>query len=183
LRLARQEAEPRRASTAVPLAETVVDAIGAVAPLAAARGIDLGLVAKVEAEALGDREDFRTLFETLLENAVRYTPEGGTVDVEMRDEPGGTAILVRDTGPGIPPHALPRVFERFFRVDGQAAEGSGLGLAIADLIARRHRLALSLTNRPDTRGAEARVLVPASLRVAAEHMSVSTGRGPTALPE
>ncbi|MFO1144887.1 MAG: ATP-binding protein [Amaricoccus sp.] len=161
LRLARHEAEPRRARTLVPLADTVVDAIGTVAPLAAARGVDLGLVARVEVQAMGDRDDFRTLIETLLENAVRYTPEGGLVDVEMRAEPGGTAILVRDTGPGVPEHALPRVFERFFRVEGQNAEGSGLGLAIADLIARRHRLGLSLGNRGDVGGAEARLLVPA----------------------
>lgn len=160
LRLARQESEPRRARTLVPLADTVVEAIGTVAPLAAERRVDLGLIARVEAEVLGDRDDFRTLLETLLENAVRYTPAGGTVDVEMRAEPGGTAVLVRDTGPGISPEALPRVFERFFRAEGQAAEGSGLGLAIADLIARRHGLGLSLANRADVTGAEARVVVP-----------------------
>ena len=160
LRLARQEAEPHRSSQPVLLAESVVEAIEALAPLAIARGIDLGLVARVEARALGDREDFRSLIEALLENAVRYTPEGGVVDIEMRAEPGGTTILIRDTGPGIPPEALPRIFERFFRVEGQEAEGSGLGLAIADLIARRHGVALALANRADRPGVEARLLFP-----------------------
>ncbi|MER2507159.1 MAG: ATP-binding protein [Amaricoccus sp.] len=157
LRLARQEAGPRRASARVPLAEVVRETIGALAPLAIARGIDLGLVAELEADILGDREDFRTLIETLLDNAVRYTPEGGTVDVEMRATPEGPLIRVLDTGPGIPADALPRLFERFFRVDGQEAEGSGLGLAIADLIARRHGITLDLTNRTDRRGVEARM--------------------------
>jgi signal transduction histidine kinase len=157
LRLARQEAGPARSRVPVPLAGVVRETIGALAPLAIARGIDLGLAAEVEIDALGDREDFRTLLETLLDNALRYTPEGGTVDVEMRATPEGPLILVLDTGPGIPPEALPRLFERFFRVEGQEAEGSGLGLSIADLIARRHGITLALANRSDRRGIEARL--------------------------
>lgn len=77
LRLARQEAGPPRARVPVPLAEVVAETIGALAPLAIDRGIDLGLVAAVEAEAPGDREDFRTLVETVLDNAIRYTAPGG----------------------------------------------------------------------------------------------------------
>ncbi|MFO1106047.1 MAG: ATP-binding protein [Amaricoccus sp.] len=159
LRLARQEAGPPRARVPVPLAEVVAETIGALAPLAIDRGIDLGLVAAVEAEAPGDREDFRTLVETVLDNAIRYTAPGGTVDVEMCAGRAGAEIRVRDTGPGIPPDLLPRVFERFFRVEGREAEGSGLGLAIADLIALRHGVRLSLCNRP-TGGLEARLLFP-----------------------
>lgn len=167
LRLARQEAGPPRARVPVPLAAVVSETIGALAPLAIDRGIDLGLVAAVEADAPGDREDFRTLVETVLDNATRYTPAGGTVDVEMRAVAAGTEVLIRDTGPGIPPDLLPRVFERFFRVEGQEAEGSGLGLAIADLIALRHGVRLSLCNRP-TGGLEARLLFPCGRGVPAE---------------
>lgn len=161
LRLARQEADARRGHEEVDLAEVVVATIGALAPLAISRRIDLGLLAKVEATVSGDREDFRALLETVLDNAVRYTPEGGTVDVEMRAEETGVAVFVRDTGPGIPAEALPRLFERFFRVEGQEAEGSGLGLAIADLIACRHGLHLSISNRADFQGTEVRLLFPA----------------------
>ena len=75
------------AAQPVPLAAVVRETIGTLAPLAIARRIDLGLVSAVEIDALGDREDFRTLLEALLDNALRYTPEGGTVDVEMRAEP------------------------------------------------------------------------------------------------
>lgn len=161
LRLARQEAGPSRGRVPVPLAPMVRETIGALAPLAIDCGVDLGLVAAIEAAALGDREDFRTLVETVLDNAIRYTPEGGTVDVEMRAAAAGTEVLIRDSGPGIPPEVLPRVFERFFRVEGGEAEGSGLGLAIADLIALRHGVRLSLANRPGG-GLEARLLFPAA---------------------
>lgn len=161
LRLARQEAGPPRARVPVPLAPVVAETIGTLAPLAIDRGIDLGLVASVEADAPGDREDFRTLVEIVLENALRYTPAGGTVDVAMRATAAGTEVVIRDSGPGIPPDALPRVFERFFRVEGREAEGSGLGLAIADLIALRHGVRLSLANRP-TGGLEARLRFPAA---------------------
>lgn len=160
LRLARQDAGPPRPHVPVPLGVVVTETIGALAPLAIDRGIDLGLVAEVAADAPGDRDDFRAVLEIVLENAVRYTPEGGTVDVEMRTVPDGTVILVRDTGPGIPPAALPRVFERFFRVEGQETEGSGLGLAIAELIARRHGVTLSLRNR-EAGGLEASLTFPA----------------------
>lgn len=159
LRLARQEAGPPRARVPVPLASVVSETIGVLAPMAIDRGIDLGLVAAVDAHAPGDREDFRTLVETVLDNAIRYTPAGGTVDVEMRAVAAGTEVLIRDSGPGIPPKVLPRVFERFFRVEGQEAEGSGLGLAIADLIALRHGVRLSLCNRP-AGGIEARIVFP-----------------------
>lgn len=161
LRLARQEATPARPRQAVPLDAVARETIGAFAPLAIDRGIDLGLVASVAAEASGDREDFRALIEIVLENALRYTPRGGTVDVEMREGAGATEILIRDTGPGIPPHLLPRVFERFFRVEGGEAEGSGLGLAIADLIAARHGVSLALRDRAEG-GLEARLVFPRS---------------------
>lgn len=161
LRLARQEAGPRRARVAVALLPLVNEVIGALAPLAIARNIDLGLVAQVDAIALGDREDFYTLVEIVLENALRYTPAGGTVDVAMRRAPAGTEIAIRDTGPGIPPAALPRVFERFFRVEGQDAEGSGLGLAIADLVAQRHGVTLSICNLATPGGLEAVLSFPA----------------------
>lgn len=160
LRLARQEAGPGRARVPVALRPVVTDTIGGLAPLAIARDVDLGLVAACDAETPGDADDFRTLLETVLENAVRYTPAGGTVDVAMRAIPAGTEIAVRDTGPGIPPEALPRVAERFFRVEGQEAEGSGLGLAIAELIARRHGVTLTLRNREGMGGLEAILTFP-----------------------
>ena len=75
--------------------------------------------------------DLRSVLDNLIENALRYTPEGGVVDVRLLQEQGRMALEVVDTGPGIPQDLLPRVFDRFFRVPGTSADGSGLGLAIA----------------------------------------------------
>ncbi len=77
----------------------------------------------------------------LVENAVRHTPAGGTITVFSRRENGSLALGVRDTGTGIPPEHLPRIFERFYRVDparSRAAGGTGLGLAIAKHLVEAH---------------------------------------------
>ncbi|QJW83641.1 sensor histidine kinase [Ramlibacter terrae] len=88
---------------------------------------------------------------------MRYTPEGGVVDVRVLEDRGRLALEVVDTGPGIPPELLPRVFDRFFRVPGNGSGGSGLGLAIAQAAARRCGLAITLRNREDRSGLIARV--------------------------
>jgi signal transduction histidine kinase len=88
---------------------------------------------------------------------LRYTPEGGVVDVRLLDEQGRVAVEVVDTGPGIPQDMLPRVFDRFFRVPGNGVNGSGLGLAIAQAAAQRAGLLLTLRNRQDRSGLIARI--------------------------
>jgi two-component system, OmpR family, sensor kinase len=97
------------------------------------------------------------VLDNLIENALRYTPEGGVVDVRLVSENGRTAVEVIDTGPGIPPDLLARVFDRFFRVPGSQARGSGLGLAIAQAAAQRCGLRIRLRNRDDRSGLVARV--------------------------
>jgi signal transduction histidine kinase len=77
----------------------------------------------------------------LVENAVRYTPSGGTITIFSRIEDHGISVGVRDTGAGIPPEHLPRIFERFYRVDparSRAAGGTGLGLAIVKHLVEAH---------------------------------------------
>ena len=101
--------------------------------------------------------DLRSVLDNLIENALRYTPEGGVVDVRLVNEAGKPAVEVIDTGPGIPPDMLPRVFDRFFRVPGGQARGSGLGLAIAQAAAQRCGLRVTLRNREDRSGLVARV--------------------------
>jgi|688.fasta_scaffold243507_2 signal transduction histidine kinase len=81
------------------------------------------------------------LLSNLLENALRYTEEQGEVDVSLSITDKGTKITVRDTGIGIPAESLPRVFDRFFRVDksrSRQSGGTGLGLAIAKAITDAH---------------------------------------------
>ena len=98
---------------------------------------------RIEADAwvLGDEEQVALLFRNLLENAVRYTPEGGTVGIAVAREGDHAVVTVSDTGIGIPTEAQGRIFERFYRVDrarSRARGGTGLGLAIVKHVAETH---------------------------------------------
>jgi two-component system, OmpR family, phosphate regulon sensor histidine kinase PhoR len=89
----------------------------------------------------GDLDRLTEALINLLDNAVKYTPEGGTVTVEASADGDGVRIVVTDTGIGIPPKELPRIFERFYRVDRARSReqgGTGLGLAIVKHIAEAH---------------------------------------------
>ena len=85
----------------------------------------------------------------LVENALRYTPAGGRVDIEVFEDATGTIVRVTDTGPGIPEEALGRVFDRFFRLNSEMVEGSGLGLSIVKSVVTKHDGSVSLENRRD----------------------------------
>jgi two-component system OmpR family sensor kinase len=92
----------------------------------------------------GQPDALHILLRNLVENAVKYTPGGGTVDIAVRLEKDKVHVVVEDSGPGIPPDERERVFDRFYRVAGSEAAGSGLGLAIIKAIAERHGAALKL---------------------------------------
>ena len=97
----------------------------------------------------GDRPSLRRLLWTLLDNAVKYTPEHGRIDVTLERNGSEARVKVQDNGIGIPAEMLPRVFERFFRVDPSRSEvaGAGLGLAIAKWIADAHHASLSVQSQ------------------------------------
>jgi two-component system OmpR family sensor kinase len=116
-------------------------------PLAAEKRIDLGLARDDPACIMGDVDSLRILFDNLLENAIRYTPEGGTVDVQITSTPDAIQVEIIDTGPGIPPAERIRVFDRFYRREGTDVPGSGLGLAIVKTIAERQRVQITLHDR------------------------------------
>ena len=89
----------------------------------------------------GDEEELRSAFSNLLSNAVKYTPAGGRIDIRWFEASGAACLAVADTGQGIPPHHIPRLTERFYRVDsGRATRqgGTGLGLAIVKHVLSRH---------------------------------------------
>lgn len=128
-------------------------------------GLDLGADAYEPVLALGDEPQLGVLLENLIENALRYTPAGGVVDVAARTEAGQPVVRVIDDGPGIPEAERERVFERFHR--GESAQslsrdGSGLGLAIVKAIAERHGAAVDLRTPVAGRGLEVRVRFPAT---------------------
>ncbi|MEO5669938.1 MAG: ATP-binding protein [Ramlibacter sp.] len=161
LKLSRQEAPVAEATGAVDLHAQLHESINALIALADQRNIDLGLVGTPPGEAAPALRcaagDLRSVLDNLIENALRYTPEGGVVDVRLVNEGGRSAIEVVDTGPGIPPDLLSRVFDRFYRVAGTTARGSGLGLSIAQAAAQRCGLRILLRNRDDRSGLIARV--------------------------
>ncbi|NVM78045.1 two-component system sensor histidine kinase TctE [Duganella sp. SG902] len=112
--------------------------------------IDLGFEAPREPLTItGNPTMLRELLSNLIDNALRYTPAGGSVTVRVRcDELEHAYLEVEDTGPGIAPAERERVFERFYRILGNTAEGSGLGLAIVREIAQQHGAEVDIYSNP-----------------------------------
>lgn len=108
------------------------------AQAAAARRIDLEVTGADAAVVEADPDALRIMLDNLLDNAIRYTREGGRVEVSLSADASSVSIAVQDNGPGIPGDEARRVFDRFYRIPGTQAEGSGLGLAIVKRIADAH---------------------------------------------
>jgi signal transduction histidine kinase len=125
-------------------------------PLAAERSIALETSAPAGLTITGDVELLTRLLFNLLDNAVKFSPDGGRVSAGAHRSAGSVAVTVSDSGPGIAREHLPHLFERFYRVESdrgrfdQSGEqgGSGLGLAIAYEIAQAHRGAIEVTSEP-----------------------------------
>jgi signal transduction histidine kinase len=99
--------------------------------------------------AVFDRERLRQALSILLDNAVKYTPEGGRVTMRIVEEDGSVGVEVSDTGIGIPEDQIPRVFERFYRAEeARSTEGLGLGLSIAQQIAEDHGGSIEARSKP-----------------------------------
>ncbi len=158
LRLARQES-PRlpESPVAIQLDALLKSSLADFMPLADRRNIDLGYAADIDATVHANEDELRSLIHNLLDNALRYTQPGGIVDVTLHRDTGVVTVEIADNGPGIPPELLPRVFDRFFRIEGAETDGSGLGLAIAKNAAERNRISLELSNRVDGSGLIARM--------------------------
>ncbi|HET9496672.1 MAG TPA: ATP-binding protein [Chloroflexia bacterium] len=133
LKLVRQE---------VDLGDVIEQA--AVASRPAATSKDVSITTEVEPDlppADADRERVGQVLRNLLDNAIRHTPEGGSITVAARDTGGELEVSVRDTGPGIPPEHLPNIYERFYRSDSsrtRSTGGAGLGLSIARQLVELH---------------------------------------------
>ena len=156
LTLARAEATPQPASgsgsvhalSPVDLTQVIQLAVADVLPQAGRKHIDLGLTGDSPTQPVlvaGQGDALRILLRNLLDNAVKYTPAAGQVDVSLRLEGDHCILSVEDSGPGIAQDDRARVFDRFFRATGASHEtGSGLGLAIVKVIAAQHGAAVSL---------------------------------------
>lgn len=161
LRLARYDSDDHREAPApFEVTALVLDCVSRIAPFARSRAIDLGITHRDDIVLSGSATDFAAAIDSLLDNAVRYTPAGGRIDIAIMRIETGIRIEIRDTGPGIDPDKLLRVFERFFRAAPSDIEGSGLGLAIAEAAARRNHATVILANRVDRPGLVARIDCP-----------------------
>jgi signal transduction histidine kinase len=165
------------------LEELAVECVRAVRSMAAARGITLSYKPDAEMPVHGDEALVRRLMMNLLDNAIKYTPEGGKINVACARSGSEYSLTVRDSGPGIPPEAQEKIFERFFRLDpartqdrrelgtaetpAPATTGAGLGLAIARWIAEAHHGRLLLLHS-DASGSTFAAFLPANGAAGAE---------------
>ncbi len=121
--------------------------------------IDLGAELQ-PATVLADASLLDDLFNNLVDNALKYTPPGGRVTVSVTEDMGRVALVVEDSGPGIPEAERQRVRERFYRLPNSPGHGSGLGLAIVDEIARLYGATLTISAGAQGLGTKITVLFP-----------------------
>jgi two-component system phosphate regulon sensor histidine kinase PhoR len=152
LELSRLESgeRPPRWGEVVPR-EVLEETASSLAPQAAAKRIEVALAGDGVPPVVTDGARLRSILENLVENAVKYTPEGGRVELSARRGPDATVLFeVADNGPGIAPEHLPRIFERFYRVDKARSRelgGTGLGLAIVKHLAESVGASVTVTSR------------------------------------
>jgi two-component system phosphate regulon sensor histidine kinase PhoR len=147
----------------LPAAELAEDVVGSLADLAARKPVALDYVDEGAPVVWTDAERVRRILENLVDNAIKYTPAGGHVQVVTRaGSDGGVVLEVRDDGLGIGPEHLPRIFERFYRVDKARSRdlgGTGLGLAIVKHLAESVGASVTVESELGS-GACFRVAVP-----------------------
>lgn len=136
----------------IELSAMIRDRLALMVPMALARGIEIELDAEAGSRRRVHVESLGALVDNLVSNAIKYSPDGGTVLVRLEAAGGDQLLSVRDEGPGIDPKYRRRVFERFFRVPGQQQPGSGLGLAIAASSAARNNATIHLAPGPAGQG-------------------------------
>jgi signal transduction histidine kinase len=134
----------------VELSSLITDLTDDVEPLAAEQGVRLITEAQGAVQVFGDALRLRQLLVILLDNALKYTPNGGEVRVRLQHDGRRAHLQVVDSGTGIDPEHLPRIFDRFYRGDAaRKGEGAGLGLAIARWIVGAHSGQIQAGNRPE----------------------------------
>lgn len=124
----------------------VKESIQNLLPLAQDKSIDLGLSTSDEVVIIGVSHEIKVLIDNIFDNAIRYTPSHGKVDISVSADTDSILLEVNDTGPGIATDDFDRVFERFYRGENKGTSGSGLGLSIVKEIAAQHRARVEISN-------------------------------------
>jgi two-component system OmpR family sensor kinase len=159
LLLARADAGRAVAHRPLDLSSVVTDAASELEPVAGDHEISVSAPSGVEIE--GARDDLHRLVLNLMENALRHTDPGTAVEASVERRNGEVVLAVEDDGPGIAPELQEKVFERFFRGEGDRSGSSGLGLAIVRAVAHSHHGEVRLEPPLDGRGARFVVRFPA----------------------
>lgn len=162
LSLARAQLVPTAPQALVSVQRIYRGVLEDLMPLAEARQVDIGVEGGDDAELHVHEMDLRTLVKNLVDNAIRYTPGGGRVDLSVRTVGDRAVVQVRDSGPGIPQSEWQRIFDPFYRVLGSDEVGSGLGLSIVKTIADRMgaEIQLGYADEITQTGLEVRVCIP-----------------------
>jgi two-component system OmpR family sensor kinase len=163
LALARVQSAGVGSTTMVSVQQVYRRVLEDLIPLAEAKNINIGVASKADAQVQANEIDLITMVKNLVDNAIRYTPGNGRVDLSVHVGGNGVILQVDDSGPGIPPEERNRVFDPFYRVLGNRDVGSGLGLSIVRTIANRAGAEVKLMHSDErTRsGLRVRVLFPA----------------------
>jgi signal transduction histidine kinase len=143
------------------IAELVRDRLAAMTPVARSRAVTLDFDAPESVYFAVNRAGFVSIIDNLVDNAIRYAPTGGYVQVTLQVNAVGLSLAVRDDGPGIAPQERERVFERFYRTPGTTAPGTGLGLAIVRKIVQAHQASIAFAEGLNGRGIGVVVTLPA----------------------
>jgi two-component system OmpR family sensor kinase len=160
LKMARLDSASPRLSKNSDLAILVGEVVADHIAIANRKNVDLGMSIPAAFDCRTDDPETRLLLMNVVDNAVKYTPSGGTVDVVLKERSHDVIVEVVDSGCGIPADALPRIFDRFFRAAPANTEGTGLGLAIAQAVADRNGFQLTIENRHDGSGVKASIRIP-----------------------
>jgi two-component system sensor histidine kinase QseC len=142
----------------VDLHRLATEIVAYLVPIALEKQIDIELIPpSQENKIMGNDTAIGILIRNIVDNAIRYTPQGGSVKISIMNQENNVVLKVTDTGPGIPVELRERVFERFYRILGNSASGSGLGLAIVSQIAELHDAKITLATPENGMGLECRV--------------------------
>lgn len=167
LTLARADSDQKLLEkTYFPLHNAINSAVTALEPVAAKKGVSLTLKQSSEIEIYGDEGKLKQLAVILIDNAIKYTPSGGTAEVVLKKCDNHAELYVSDTGEGIESEHIEKIFERFYRVDKARSRengGTGLGLSIADWIVKEHKGSISVSSTP-SKGTTFKVRLPLSVR-------------------
>ncbi|MBN9476237.1 MAG: two-component sensor histidine kinase [Bordetella sp. SCN 67-23] len=165
LGLARTQSSAERPTAPVSIQAVYRHVLEDLIPLAQAKRIDIGVEGRQDAQLWMNERDLVALVKNLVDNAIRYTPAGGRVDLSVCLAQAHIVLRIRDTGPGIPPDERTRVFDPFYRMLGNEQIGSGLGLAIVRAIADRigAEIRLGYADVSGQSGLHVEVIVPVAM--------------------